>query len=92
MGPLEMIVFQWGQTHSLAMWIWIYVDKVTILSDCETDSDCPDYFACEVEKGCVVPPCPNCGDHAHCEGSNHTGICVCNSNFHGNPYPDCKGN
>ena len=55
-----------------------------IFSECITHLDCPDHLACGEDEECVNPPCPNCTVNAHCEGSNHTGICSCNSG-----YEDC---
>ena len=64
------------------------------LSECITDSDCPDHLACGDDEGCVDPPCPDCAANAHCEAKNHTitGICICNSGFVGDPYLEgCQG-
>ena len=62
------------------------------ISECITDSDCPDHLECGVNGECADPPCPKCGANAHCEGSNHTGICVCKSGYPaGDPYLDCFG-
>ena len=51
-------------------------------SECITDSDCPDYLACGEDEECV-DPCPYCTVNAHCEASNHEGICTCNSGHEG---------
>ena len=54
-------------------------------SDCITNLDCPDHLQCGEYEECVDPPCPDCTFFAHCEASNHKGICVCNSG-----YEDCN--
>ena len=53
------------------------------ISECTTDSDCPDHLACGDDKGCVDLPCPDCAVNAHCEASNHKGICTCSSGYEG---------
>ena len=62
------------------------------ISDCITDSDCPNHLECRDDGKCVNPPCPDCGSNAHCKGSNHTGICLCHSDYPiGDPYLGCVG-
>ena len=53
---------------------------------CTTNSDCPDHLACGEDEECVAPPCPDCAANAHCEGSNHVGICICDIGYVGDPY------
>ena len=62
------------------------------ISECITDSDCPDHLACGEDGDCEDPPCPDCGANAHCEASNHLGICICNLEYPlGDPYAEgCK--
>ena len=61
------------------------------ISECITDSDCPDHLACGEDEDCIDPPCPDCAANGHCEGSNHVGICACNLGYLGDPYVDgCK--
>ena len=57
------------------------------LSECATNSDCPDDLACGEDEECVDPPC-ECADNAYCEAaSNHTaGICICKAGFEGDPH------
>ena len=56
------------------------------LSECITDSHCPDHLACGEDGECVDPPCQlDCAANAHCEGSNHTGLCICDIGYAGDP-------
>ena len=57
------------------------------LSACKAHSDCSDDLECGEDEECVDPPCPDCAANAHCEASNHIGICTCNSGYEDcNPY------
>ena len=61
------------------------IHKIIFISaiPCTTNSDCPDYLACGEEEECVETCSPKCTVNAHCEASNHVGICTCNSGYEG---------
>ena len=73
--------------------VWVHHFATSNLSECITDSDCPDHLACGEDEECVDPPC-DCAANAHCDIKNHTttGICICYFGHVGDPYLEgCKG-
>ena len=77
----------WGYGSLAIQEIQLYI----LTCPCKTDSDCPHQFACgndEEYEECVEPQCPpDCATNAHCEGSNHIGICACDIEYPvGDPY------
>lgn len=57
--------------------------------ECVINSDCPLHLSC-LQNRCQ-DPCKNlCGSNANCVVSNHIPLCLCNSDYTGNPYDYCR--
>lgn len=62
-----------------------------ITSGCASNSDCPDYTACEARK--CINPCakPNiCAPNANCFVTRHKAVCTCPDGFIGSPEISCS--
>lgn len=57
--------------------------------ECTINTECPSHLACIREK--CMDPCPgSCGINAKCSVINHTPICVCPTNYEGDPFNHCN--
>ena len=57
--------------------------------ECTINFDCPSDKAC-INRKCQ-DPCPGlCGVNAYCRVRNHIPICVCNRDFSGDPFSQCR--
>ena len=56
--------------------------------ECVSNSECPSQFACINQK--CRDPCPgSCGANAECRVVSHTPMCVCPSEYTGDPFTQC---
>ena len=57
---------------------------------CSSNSDCPDYTACENQK-CINPCASNspCAPTAICKTVHHEAVCTCPDGYIGSPLVDC---
>lgn len=57
--------------------------------ECISNSECPSQQACINQK--CRDPCPgSCGKNAECRTVSHTPMCICASNFIGDPFIQCN--
>ncbi len=63
----------------------------SVASGCSSDSECPDYSACE-NKLCINPCAVRdpCAPLATCRVVNHEPICTCPDGFVGLPTTECR--
>ena len=56
--------------------------------ECVSNSECPSQLACVNQK--CRDPCPgSCGTNAECRVVSHTPMCVCPSDYTGDPFTQC---
>lgn len=58
---------------------------------CRSNSDCPDYTACENRK--CINPCAvkdPCARNAFCKVVNHRPVCTCPDGYIGDPQTSCE--
>ena len=56
--------------------------------ECISNSECPAHLACMNQK-CRNPCEGSCGANAECRVVSHTPMCVCPSDFTGDPFTQC---
>ena len=75
-------------------WFTQFIEIATlppIISGCLTNSDCPDYTACQSRK--CINPCaaPNvCAPNANCRVTRHQAVCTCPDGYIGSPEISCS--
>lgn len=56
--------------------------------ECISNNECPSHLAC-INKKCKDPCEGSCGINAECRVVSHTPMCVCPSDFTGDPFTQC---
>lgn len=56
--------------------------------ECVSNSECPSHLAC-INQKCRDPCEGSCGANAECRVVSHTPMCVCPSDFTGDPFTQC---
>lgn len=66
--------------------------KKIVWSDvqCHIDEECSDVETCVSGKCIEACLITRCGINAQCKSSSHSGVCVCASEYTGNPYIECS--